>query len=397
MGAPPRFPCSPLRGVALVGAGPGDPALLTLRAAELLRAADVVAHDELVSDAVLAMVPASAELIVVGRRAGRGATGYRIHPEVLSRARKGQFVVRLKAGDPLVFGRGGEEAEELALAGIPFEIVPGISAALGAAAYASIPLTHREHASQVVLTTAHRKDGGLPPPAVAGGRTLVLYMAAHDLAANLAAIGAAGWPLETPAALVVAATTPDEVTVTGTLATLASSAASVGAPARKPALVWVGDVVRLQRTMDWRRALPLRGRRVVVARSRTGPSRVALELRTLGATVMELPHMERVDLAREAPVPPARWPRHPDLIVLPAATAASALYAGAPERWRSVPAIAIGARTLAAARSAGVIETWQARESTIEALVQRAVETLLPARGGRGLSALDASLEEVSP
>jgi len=234
--------------VALVGAGPGDPKLLTLRAAELLAAAHVVAHDELVSDAILAMSPPSAELLPVGRRAGHGPPTYRLHPDVLGRARAGRFVVRLKAGDPLVFGRGGEEAEELAAAGIPFEIVPGITAALGAAASACIPLTHRDHAAQALLTTAHRGDGGMS--GVVAGRTLVLYMASRELAANLNAIAAAGWPPSTPAALVLAATTEREQTVTGTLSTLAGRAKRVlAASPDLPGIVFVGDVVRVREAL----------------------------------------------------------------------------------------------------------------------------------------------------
>lgn len=232
--------------VALVGAGPGDPKLLTLRAAELLAAAEVVAYDELVSPAILARAPAHAEKLRVGRRAGDGATTYRIHPDVLARARAGKLVVRLKAGDPLVFGRGGEEAEELAAAGIAFEIVPGITAALGAAASTCIPLTHRGRATQALLTTAHRGDGGAPPPS-AVGRTLVLYMGSRELATSLDAIVHAGWPRATPAAIVLAATTPREQIVTGTLATLASRAARVlAASPELPAIVFVGDVVAVR-------------------------------------------------------------------------------------------------------------------------------------------------------
>src|SRR6266566_2803735 len=133
--------------VYLVGAGPGDPKLLTLRALEVLQSVDVVAHDELVPPTILEIVPASVERLRVGRRHGSGRTAYRLHPAVLERARAGAVVARLKSGDPLIFGQGGEEAEELAAAGIPFEVVPGVSAALGAAAAAGIPLTHRECAS----------------------------------------------------------------------------------------------------------------------------------------------------------------------------------------------------------------------------------------------------------
>jgi len=239
--------------VALVGAGPGDPMLLTLRAAELLREADVIAYDELVSPSILALAPACAERLAVGRRAGHGDTGYRLHPKVLDRVRAGKFVVRLKAGDPLIFGRGGEEAEELARAGIPFEIVPGITAALGAAAYSGIPLTHREHAGQVIFATGHRGDGGLPLPGMAAGRTLVLYMASRNLEANVSAIIAAGWPPSTPAALVQAATTADECTVVATLETLPTCASCTDHVAtRLPGILIVGEVVALRAVIEWR-------------------------------------------------------------------------------------------------------------------------------------------------
>ena len=165
----------------LVGAGPGDPKLLTIRALERMRSAEVVAYDELVPLQILSLVPAQAELLAVGRRHGHGKTGYRLHPMVLERARAGRIVVRLKSGDPLIFGRGAEEAEELTEAGIPFEIVPGVSAALGAAAYAGIPLTDRRYASQVTLATGHCAEEEVGD----SRETLVLYMAAHRLAENL--------------------------------------------------------------------------------------------------------------------------------------------------------------------------------------------------------------------
>src|SRR6185503_2259678 len=183
----------------------GDPALVTVRARELLAAADVVAHDALVPPAILALARPGAELVPVGRRHGGGPTAYRLHPEVIARAAQGQVVVRLKAGDPMIFARGGEEAEELAAAGVPFEIVPGISAALGAAAYAGIPLTHRRHASDVTLVSGHDVDGAHAShtdwSAVARATgTLALYMAGHTLAANLARLVAGGRSPSTPAA-----------------------------------------------------------------------------------------------------------------------------------------------------------------------------------------------------
>jgi len=276
--------------VYLVGAGPGDPKLLTLRALELMRSAEVVAYDELVPPQILALVPAQAELLAVGRRHGHGQTEYRLHPMALERARAGRIVVRLKSGDPLIFGRGAEEAEELAEAGIPFEIVPGVSAALGAAAYAGIPLTDRRYASQVTLATGHCAEGK-----VGNSReTLVLYMAAHRLAENLQRLIAQGRARSTPAAYVAAATTPEQQVISGTLADLAKRVASEHRSG--PALVIVGDVVALRERIQWFERMPLKGRRVLVARARPGRSKIGSQLRALGAQVMESPSVSVKEL-----------------------------------------------------------------------------------------------------
>ncbi|HVA81765.1 MAG TPA: uroporphyrinogen-III C-methyltransferase, partial [Candidatus Binataceae bacterium] len=276
--------------VYLVGAGPGDPKLLTIRALELMRSAEVVAYDELVPPQILALVPAQAELLAVGRRHGHGKTGYRLHPMVLERARAGRIVVRLKSGDPLIFGRGAEEAEELAEAGIPFEIVPGVSAALGAAACAGIPLTDRRYASQVTLATGHCAEGK-----VGNSReTLVLYMAVHRLAENLQRLIAQGRAPSTPAAYVAAATTPEQRVISGTLADLAKRVASEHRSG--PALVIVGDVVALRERIQWFERMPLRGRRVLVARARPGRSKIGSQLRALGAQVMESPSVSVKEL-----------------------------------------------------------------------------------------------------
>jgi uroporphyrin-III C-methyltransferase len=231
--------------VWLVGAGPGDPELLTVRAHRLVARARVLAYDELVSPAILALAPADAERIAVGRRAG-GCRHHeaRIHPLVVVRALEGHDVVRLKGGDPFVFGRGGEEAEELAAARVPFEVVPGISAALGAAASAGIPLTHREHASSVTLATAHAaSDDGTPAldANVPREGTLVFYMGLGRIEATCAALVAGGRAPGTPAAVVSRATTPDERVVTGTLADIAGRVREAGL--EPPALLVVGDVV----------------------------------------------------------------------------------------------------------------------------------------------------------
>jgi uroporphyrin-III C-methyltransferase len=227
--------------VHLVGAGPGDPQLLTVRAHELVRGARVLAHDELVSPEILALAPRDAERIAVGRRAGHGTTAFRLHPAVVERARAGHAVVRLKCGDPLVFGRGGEEAEELAAHGIGFELVPGVSAALGAAAYAGIPLTHRECASSVRLVTGC--TAGEPH-----GETVVIYMSGRRVAANLAELAHAGRPSSTPAAWIAAATTPRQRIVVGTIGDLGERVALTD----DPSLLVVGDVVA-RRTPWWER------------------------------------------------------------------------------------------------------------------------------------------------
>lgn len=227
--------------VHLVGAGPGDPELLTVRAHELVRGARVLAHDELISPEILALAPRDAERIAVGRRAGHGTTPFRLHPAVVERARAGHAVVRLKCGDPLVFGRGGEEAEELAAHGIGFELVPGVSAALGAAAYAGIPLTHRDCASSVRLVTGC--TAGEPH-----GETVVIYMSGRRVGASLAELARAGRAPTTPAAWIAAATTPRQRTVVGTIADLGERVPVTD----DPSLLVVGDVVA-RRTPWWER------------------------------------------------------------------------------------------------------------------------------------------------
>jgi len=241
----------PDRGVVyLVGAGPGDPGLLTLRAAELLETADVVAYDELVPEALLEAAAPGAERLAVGRRChGRARDPLKLHPAVLERARAGKSVVRLKAGDPFVFGRGGEEGEELAAAGVPFDVVPGVSAALGAAAAARIPLTHRDVSSDVTFATGHDLTRAAGPSRsdwskLAAGGTLVLYMASRSLAANLARLVEHGRAPGTPVAWIASASRPEQEVVVGTLADLA---ARVGErPGDAPALVIVGEVVAIR-------------------------------------------------------------------------------------------------------------------------------------------------------
>ncbi|OQW63697.1 MAG: hypothetical protein A4S17_06885 [Proteobacteria bacterium HN_bin10] len=291
--------------VYLVGAGPGDPGLLTVRALELLRTAEVVAYDKLVSQAILSLVRPETELLPVGRRHGAGAISYRLHPEVLARAKAGRTVVRLKAGDPFIFGRGGEEAEELAEAGIPCTIVPGVSAALGAAAYAGIPLTHRLHASDVTFMSGHDVGGNRDSltdwsRAASGTGTLVLFMAARTLSASLQRLIQAGRSAETPAAYIASATMPNQHVLVGTLSSLADRTQHVDLTI--PALVIVGEVVALRERIAWFERSPLVGRRLLVARARPGLSAMAAEFRALGAEVLEVPEVEAVSLNRESSV-----------------------------------------------------------------------------------------------
>ena len=239
--------------VALVGAGPGDPELLTLRAARLIARADTLVVDHLVSDGVLELANAAAEVIYVGKEAGHHTLPQEDINRLLVRlAREGRQVVRLKGGDPFIFGRGGEELEALLEAGIPFEVVPGITAACGVAAYAGIPLTHRDHAQSVVFATGHRRAGesSLDWGALARPRqTAVIYMGVGMLLSHCGALIAHGRGPDTPAALVENGTTARQRVLVGTLASLPDKAILAGI--HPPALLIVGEVVCLADKLNW--------------------------------------------------------------------------------------------------------------------------------------------------
>ncbi len=248
--------------VALVGAGPGDPGLLTLRALRLLNEADVILHDRLVSDDVLALARRDATRIDVGKRVGgdHDATQQHIHALLVAHARAGRRVVRLKGGDPFVFGRGGEELEALREAGIDFEVVPGITAATACAAYAGIPLTHRTHAQSLHLLTAQARDGdadhdwrALAKP----HQTLVFYMGVQGLARLRDNLITHGRAASTPVALVENGSRPQQRVVAGTLAQLPELAAAHAV--RAPALLVVGEVAALATRLHWFGAPPLGG------------------------------------------------------------------------------------------------------------------------------------------
>ncbi|WP_231185907.1 uroporphyrinogen-III C-methyltransferase [Haladaptatus sp. DYF46] len=247
--------------VSLVGAGPGDPELLTVKARRLLDEADVVLHDSLVGDAVIESLPDHATVVHTGKRADGGRTPQaEINARMVREARAGNDVVRLKGGDPTVFGRGGEEAEHLARHGVRFEIVPGVTSAVAAGAVAGIPATHRKCASSLTVVTGHedpaKDDTAIDWAALAAnveaGGTLVILMGVGRLPDNVAALGSHGLDDETPVAMVERATLPDERVVTGTIATIADRAAS--ADVRPPAVTIVGDVVDVRDTVERRLA-----------------------------------------------------------------------------------------------------------------------------------------------
>jgi len=236
-----------------VGAGPGDAELLTVRALRLLGAADVLVYDNLVSQSVLACVPDGVERIYVGKKASQHALPQgQINQLLVDLARQGRKVVRLKGGDPYIFGRGGEEVEELVQAGVPFEVVPGITAASGISAYAGIPLTHRDFAQACIFVTGHLKDGtvDLDWPALARPRqTIVFYMGIGAAAEICRQLIAHGLPSMTPAAVVRNGTLADQRTLLATLGTLPHRIAESGIT--PPALIVVGSVVGLHEKLNW--------------------------------------------------------------------------------------------------------------------------------------------------
>jgi len=239
--------------VYLVGAGPGDPDLLTFRALRLMQKADVVVYDNLVSKPIVDMTRRDAERIYVGKKRDDHTLRQEQINELLVRlAKEGKRVLRLKGGDPFIFGRGGEEIETLAAEGIPFQVVPGITAASGVSAYAGIPLTHRDHAQSCIFVTGHLKDGSMNLDWDALARpkqTIVVYMGLHGLATLCAELVAHGLSGATPIAIVQQGTTKNQRVVTGTLATLPDNAEVGGLHA--PTLIIVGSVVTLRRKLAW--------------------------------------------------------------------------------------------------------------------------------------------------
>ncbi len=278
--------------VYLVGSGPGDPGLLTLRAKELLEKAQAVFYDHLVNPDILRFCP-QAEKHYVGKIGHEGGISQDKIGEYLSAA-AGKFsvIVRLKGGDPFIFGRGGEEAEFLARSGIPFEVVPGITSAIAVPAYAGIPLTHRNLTSSVTFVTGHEdsSEDRLDWSAIAKEKTIVLLMGVKNLAGNLNKLIEHGMPSETPAAIIEWGTYPRQRTVIGDLETLASRAAQENIQA--PAITVIGEVVRLRSKLGWFEKRPLLGKRILVTRTREQASELSAGLRALGAEVVEFPTIQ---------------------------------------------------------------------------------------------------------
>lgn len=281
--------------VILVGAGPGEPGLLTLKGAEALRKAEAVVYDWLASPELLHLAP-QAEKVFVGKK---GGTHYKEQKEInkiLQRfARQGKFVVRLKGGDPFIFGRGGEEASFLARHRISFEVVPGVSAGTGVPAYAGIPLTDRRLASQVTFVTGHedptKKEESIDWKALASLRgTLVFFMGAKNLPRMVHALLKAGKPARTPVGVIEWGTLPTQKIVVGTLKDILRK--TKRARIESPALTVIGEVVRLRRKLAWLEKKPLHGKTVVVTRARTQASELVRKLKEAGASVLEFPTIQ---------------------------------------------------------------------------------------------------------
>jgi uroporphyrinogen III methyltransferase / synthase len=280
--------------VYLVGAGPGDPGLLTLKGKAALEKADCVIYDFLAATSLLRYARADAERIFAGKRGGGPRCPQdEITGLLLSKARAGMTVVRLKGGDPFIFGRGGEEAEALAAAGIPFEIVPGVTSGIGGPAYAGIPLTHRAFGASVCLVAGYGHlsddDPGVDWKGMASSSsTLVFYMGTRNLAAIAQKLIANGRAARTPAAVIRWGTRAAQQVVTGTLEDIAERASGV----EPPTVIVVGDVVTLRERLNWFEQLPLSGKRIAVTRTREQSSEMIAALEDLGAETVAIPTIE---------------------------------------------------------------------------------------------------------
>jgi uroporphyrinogen III methyltransferase/synthase len=387
--------------VHLVGAGPGDPGLLTLRGRDVLARADVVLYDALADPRLLAHAPAAAEKILVGKRHGKDSVPQAdTEALMLARAKEGKTVVRLKGGDPFIFGRGGEEAEACRRAGVAFEVVPGVTSATAVPAWAGVPLTHREHSSLVTFVTGQsgnaRAGYDVDWGALARtGGTLVFLMAMTRIGEIASALVAGGMSPDTPVAAIRWGTLPKQRKVVSTLARIAEDAA--GELVRPPVIFVVGAVAALADELDWYEKLPLFGRRIVVTRARHQATALAERLERAGAEVIEYPTIELVEL----PIPAAVFDRASsyDWLVLTSVNGVEAFFgqflaAGRDLRdLAGVKIAAIGPSTRAAVERHGIRVAAQPPEYRAESLL----ETLGDVAGQRMLLARAEVAREVLP
>jgi uroporphyrinogen III methyltransferase / synthase len=389
--------------VYLVGTGPGDPGLMTARTLELIAAADVIVYDRLIPATALDGARQDALLLYAGKAGGGPSMPQReIDAMLIEHGHAGLEVVRLKGGDPFVFGRGGEEAEALRAADIPFEVVPGVTAGVAAPAYAGIPVTHRDAASAVAFVTGH-EDPSKPESALdwralaAFPGTLVVYMGVRRLASIAEQLIAGGRAAEQPAAVIERGTFADQRVVTATLASIAASATEQGI--RAPAIAVFGDVVALRERLRWFEERPLSGVSVAVTRARAQASGLASRLRALGAEVVEAPAIRISPLDGSLPDL-----RSYDLVCLTSPNGVRLLFermasAGVDARALSGARVAaIGPGTAAALRERGVLadvvpERFVA-EGLIEALADVPVKRALVARAAEARDVLPDALAE---
>jgi len=333
--------------VYLVGAGPGDPGLLTARAIELIASADVIVHDRLIPPGAVHLARPGAEVIPVGKEGGGPSTPQdRINSLLVEHGSAGRFVVRLKGGDPFVFGRGGEEAIVLREAGIDFEVVPGVTSGIAAPAAAGIPVTQRGMSSAIALVTGHedpaKGETSLDYQGLAAfPGTLALYMGVKRLASIASSLIEAGRPADEPAAVIHRGTMPGQRTVVATLGTIAEEVARAGVTA--PAITVIGEVASLHDRIGWRERLPLIGSRIVVTRAKAQAGTLSDRLAALGAEAIEVPAIRIEPIAPGTPLDPRGY----ELVCLTSANSVELLF----ER---IEAAGLDARALAGSTVAAI-------------------------------------------
>ncbi|MDA0181031.1 uroporphyrinogen-III C-methyltransferase [Solirubrobacter phytolaccae] len=378
--------------VFLVGAGPGDPGLMTVRARDLIAAADVILYDRLIPPGALDGARADAELVYVGKIGGGPQMPQEEIDRLLIQYGTGpRTVVRLKGGDPFVFGRGGEEAQVLRAAGIPFEIVPAVTSGIAAPAYAGIPVTHRDYASGVAFVTGH-EDGSMDWEALARfPGTLVFYMGVKALPRIADRLVAGGRSADEPVAVVERGTLPGQKTVVSTLSSVVEDAAGI----RAPAITLVGPVAGLRSEIAWLEQRPLFGKTVAVTRARAQASALAARLRELGATTVEAPAIRTQPLDVTLPAP-----RDYDLLCVTSPAGAEYLFTHLRDArdLAGVTVAAIGPGTARELRARGVepdvVPERAVAEGLIEALAELSFERVLIVRAREGRDVLPDALRE---